>query len=298
MKFEQNPNLLYTRGDHHDPRMGDVTVMPTLRKFEKAEWDVAILGFADDRGVMMNQGRPGAAQGPDRIREFFYKMVVHEVLRIADLGNLMLSRDLDADHALATEAIVLALSRAKRVALLGGGHDWGFSPVAALMQAGRTGFVNADAHLDVRASEVHHSGTSYWRALESGVRGEDALWFGVQPSSTSLFHREYVLAKGGCVIEEDLGEAIKAGQSVLDACDLVDLSLDMDVFAMSAAPGVSAPQPSGLPVSVVIQFIEHLLFSPKVRTFGIYELCPPHDVEDMTARLAARCLWSGVVQRA
>ncbi|MER3485269.1 MAG: hypothetical protein C4345_04100, partial [Chloroflexota bacterium] len=36
---------------------------------------------------------------------------------------------------------------------------------------------------------------------------------------------------------------------------------------------------------------------PTVRTFGIYELCPPHDVEDMTARLAARCLWSGVVQR-
>ncbi len=298
MKFEQRPNLLYTRGDRHDPRMGDVTVMPTLRKFEKAEWDVAIIGFADDRGVVLNQGRPGAAQGPDKIREFFYKTVAHDGMRIADLGNLALSRDLDADHALATEAIVLALSRAGRVALLGGGHDWGFSPIAALMQAGRTGFINIDAHLDVRASEVHHSGTSYWRALESGVRGEDALWFGVQPSATSLFHREYALAKGGCVIERDLKQALLAAGTIFGECEMVDVSLDMDVFAMSSAPGVSAPQPSGLPVSAVVQFLEGTLASPKARTFGIYELCPPHDVEDMTARLAARCLWSGVVQRA
>lgn len=298
MKFEQRPNLLYTRGDRHDPRMGDVTVMPTLRKFEKAEWDVAIIGFADDRGVALNQGRPGAAQGPDRIREFFYKMVAHDGLRVADLGNLVLSRDLDADHALATEAVVLALSRAKRVAVLGGGHDWGFSPIAALMQAGRTGFINVDAHLDVRASEVHHSGTSYWRALESGVRGEDALWFGVQPSATALFHLEYALAKGGSVVGDELEEALKVAHVIFGECDLVDVSLDMDVFAMSSAPGVSAPQPSGLPVSPVVQFLERALASAKARTFGIYELCPPHDVEDMTARLAARCLWSGVVQRA
>lgn len=297
MKFEQKPNLLYTRGDLHDPRMGDVTIMPTIRKFEKAEWDVAILGFADDRGVVMNQGRPGAAQGPDRIREFFYKMVAHDGLRVADLGNLVLSRDLDADHALATEAILLALSRAKRVVVLGGGHDWGFSPIAALMQAGRTGFINVDAHLDVRASEVHHSGTSYWRALEGGVRGEDALWFGVQPSATALFHLEYALAKGGSVIGEELEEALPIVEAIVGQCDSVDVSLDMDVFAMSAAPGVSAPQPSGLPVNVVVQFLERALASPKARTFGIYELCPPHDVEDMTARLAARCLWSGVVQR-
>ncbi|MER3462223.1 MAG: formimidoylglutamase, partial [Armatimonadota bacterium] len=172
-----------------------------------------------------------------------------------------------------------------------------YSSVAALMQAGRTGFINVDAHLDVRASEVHHSGTSYWRALESGVRGEDALWFGVQPSATSLFHREYVLAKGGSVVADELSEATRAAQQILDQCELVDLSLDMDVFAMSAAPGVSAPQPSGLPVGVVVQFLEFVLAAPTVRTFGIYELCPPHDVEDMTARLAARCLWSGVVQR-
>ncbi|MER3485270.1 MAG: formimidoylglutamase, partial [Chloroflexota bacterium] len=110
-----------------------------------------------------------------------------------------------------------------------------------MMQAGRTGFINVDAHLDVRASEVHHSGTSYWRALESGVRGEDALWFGVQPSATSLFHREYVLAKGGSVVADELSEATRAAQQILDQCELVDLSLDMDVFAMSAAPGVSAP---------------------------------------------------------
>lgn len=298
MKFHQSPQLLYTRGDRHDPRMGDVTVMPSLRKFEKTDWDVAILGFADDRGVVLNLGRPGAAQGPNKIREHFYKMVAPEPYKIADLGDLVLSEDLDADHARATDAIVIALGRAKRVVVLGGGHDWGYAPIAALLQAGRTGFLNVDAHLDVRASEVHHSGTSYWRALEGGVRGEDALWFGVQPSATSTFHREYVLAKGGRIFRTEVEEAVKAAAEILDQCNLVDVSLDLDVFAMSTAPGVSAPQPNGLSVQTVLDFLAPALKSPKVRTFGIYELCPPHDVEDMTARLAARCLWSGVVQDA
>jgi formiminoglutamase len=278
--------------------MGDIAVMPSLRKFEKSDWDVAILGFADDRGVVLNLGRPGAAQGPNKIREHFYKMVAPEPYKIADLGDLILSEDLDADHARATDAIVVALGRAKRVIVLGGGHDWGYAPIAALLQAGRTGFINVDAHLDVRASEVHHSGTSYWRALEGGVRGEDALWFGVQPSATSTFHRDYVRAKGGHIFCSEVQEARKEAEPILERCNLVDVSLDMDVFAMASAPGVSAPQPNGLSVPTVLEFLSQLFPSPKVRTFGIYELCPAHDVEDMTARLAARCLWSAVVEHA
>lgn len=33
------------------------------------QYDVGILGYAVDRGVYLNQGRIGAQQGPDAIRE-------------------------------------------------------------------------------------------------------------------------------------------------------------------------------------------------------------------------------------
>ena len=109
-------------------------------------------------------GRAGAAEGPNAIRKWFYRLVAAGDIKIADLGNMEMSDDLHADHDRATQAIAIALGKAERVAVLGGGHDWGYCPIAALMQGGSVGFVNFDAHLDVRASKVHHSGTSHWRA--------------------------------------------------------------------------------------------------------------------------------------
>ncbi|MCH8274660.1 MAG: formimidoylglutamase [Armatimonadetes bacterium] len=300
MKFQVNRELLYSRGEPDDPRLGDVTQTPTVREFEKRDWDIVLIGLPDDRGIAMNRGRPGAAEGPSAIRKWFYRLVPPATdLRIADLGDLVMTDSLEADHAAATEATALGLSRAKRVALLGGGHDWAFSPIAALKQAGRTGFINLDAHLDVRPSAVPHSGTSYWRALEAGVQGEDAVWFGVQKASAAKMHKEYVEAKGGRVFFGDGSKGsdpealLREAKSLSGRCDAVDLSLDMDVFAMSEAPGVSAPQPGGLEARTVLVLLGELLRSERVRTFGIYETSPPNDVMEMTSRLAARCLWEG-----
>ncbi len=296
MKFKSDLDLLFSRGEPEDPRLGDIAQMPALREFEKGKWDIAIIGLPDDRGVLLNRGRGGASEGPDAIRKWFYRLVPPcPSLRIADLGNLIMSENLEADHATATDAVAVALGHAKRVVILGGGHDWGYSPVAALAQGGRTGFISVDAHLDVRASGLQHSGTSYWRALETIIKGEDAFWLGAQRPSTAKLHLDYVCAKGGTVVfAEDLAKEIDATLAKSAACELVDLSLDMDVFVMSEAPGVSAPQPSGLPARELLPVLKRILQDPKVRTFGIYELSPPNDVQEATARLAARCLWEAL----
>lgn len=293
MKFEINPELLFSRGEPEDPRLGEIARMPTLAEFEKSKWDAAIIGFADDRGIALNKGRVGAKEGPNSIRKWFYRLVPpSKTLDLADLGDMQMSGSIEADHAKAADVIAIALGHARRVVVLGGGHDWGYSPIAALMQGGRTGFVNFDAHLDVRASGLQHSGTSYWRALETGIRGEDAVWCGIQRTAASELHRAYVEAKGGKIFdaEEPLSELANA----LPDCEAFDVSLDLDVVSMSEAPGVSAPQATGLPAREVLNSLQQTLTSPKARTFGIYELCPPHDVNEMTARLAARYLWEAI----
>ncbi|MGI8922562.1 MAG: formimidoylglutamase [Fimbriimonadales bacterium] len=285
---------MFSRGDKHDPRLGDVAREVSFAELDKERWDLAILGFPDDRGVTLNRGRPGAAAGPNVIRNWFYRLVPPTTgLMIADLGDLEMSSSLENDHATATTAIAAALGRAQRVVILGGGHDWGYSPIAALMQSGRTGFVNLDAHLDVRASETQHSGTSFWRALETGVRGQDAFWYGVQRPSNAQLHLDYAIAKGGTVAfaEDDAPDF-----SSLQACDAIDLSLDMDAFAMAEAPGVSAPHPTGLYSREVLPILRRLFKDPKVRTFGIYEASPPNDQHDITTRLAARCLWEALAK--
>ena len=77
--------------------------------------------------------------------------------------------------------------------------------------------------------------------------------------------------------------------------DYLDVSLDMDVFSMADAPGVSAPQPLGLAACDVVTRLSTVLSRPTLRTFGIYETAPLLDTEgEPTSRLAARCLWEAI----
>lgn len=300
MTFRLSPELLFSRGEPEDPRLGDVARMVSPQEFTRESWDLTIIGLPDDRGVTLNKGRPGAKEGPNAIRKWFYRLVSpNATVRIADLGDLEMTDNLNVDHEEATQAIAFALGCSKRVAILGGGHDWGYAPIAACMKIGKCGFINIDAHLDVRPNDVHHSGTSYWRALETGVSADNAAWYGVQRAATSRIHEGYVIAKGGRILfadDEDTtpGKIVQIGKEIAARCDSLDISLDMDVFEMAVAPGVSAPQPSGLTARRVLDALSSLVALPKVRTFGIYELSPPNDPNESTARLAARCLWEAV----
>jgi formiminoglutamase len=298
MRFQSDRSVLFSRGESDDPRLGDLVRMPSAEEFSKLRWDAAIIGFPDDRGVALNKGRAGAKNGPNAIRKWLYRLVPPtRNSAIADLGDMAMTEDLHHDHEQAVGAVMFGLSHAKRVLILGGGHDWGFAPIKALMSGGRTGFVNLDAHLDVRASREEHSGTSYWRALESGVRGEDAVWIGVQRASLASAHEEYVYAKGGQIFFSETQLRAEIGgmmQALGKVCHSVDLSLDMDVFCMSHAPGVSAPQPGGMSAADGLALIREALLHPFVRTFGIYELAPDLDENEKTARLAARCAWEAL----
>ena len=61
----------------------------------------------------------------------------------------------------------------------------------------------------------------------------------------------------------------------------------MDAAASAFAPGVSAPQAEGFTASEMIEMMEIAGSEKKVVSLGIFELNPEHDLEDITARLAA-----------
>lgn len=64
---------------------------------------VAIIGFKSDEGVRRNNGRPGAAEGPDEIRAHHTRMASHldpERVSVADLGDVtVMNGDLEAAQA-------------------------------------------------------------------------------------------------------------------------------------------------------------------------------------------------------
>ena len=69
--------------------------------------------------------------------------------------------------------------------------------------------------------------------------------------------------------------------------DVVYLTVDLDGFAASVAPGVSAPSPFGFDVEVALSIMDQILESNKLVSMDVAELNPKFDVDGHTAKLAA-----------
>lgn len=64
------------------------------------------------------------------------------------------------------------------------------------------------------------------------------------------------------------------------------LSIDLDAFPQSAAPGVSAPQAIGVDPMIAISLIHKM--GKNLQQLGLYEMNPRYDLDGRTARLAAK----------
>ena len=248
---------------------------------------VAILGMPDDTGVKLNKGRPGAKEGPAAIRRVLARMGVDrpatfEWPTVYDAGDVLpAGDDLDETHRRVSEAAGSLASASLLPFGLGGGHDLTFPFVRGVIHAlpdkdkPRSG-VYMDPHLDVR--EAKGSGMPFRRLIEDcGVH--DLQIFGFDPIANSAEHHNWFSLNGGSVLVHPEGPP-----------DLPYFaSLDMDAFEASVAPGVSAMNPMGIQPLFAKHWVTMAAISPNLRCFDIMELCPPHDVRDRTARLAAYC---------
>src|SRR5207248_2165684 len=143
--------------------------------------------------------------------------------------------------------------------VLGGGHETAYGHYLGYVAVGVTpGIINIDAHLDVRpCPERHgHSGSPFRQALEHPTQplpGDGYVCLGAQPHAVSREHLQYA-RQHGCVIRwcaevrpslahhltGEIDRLASAGRSVL-------LTVDADAVRMADVPGVSAPNPVGLP---------------------------------------------------
>jgi formiminoglutamase len=133
------------------------------------------------------------------------------------------------------------------------------------------------------------SGTPFFRLLNEHSNF-NFFEVGTQPQCNSKKHFEFVQSKKGQVFLFDAPiDKIKEALSKVKNTDLF-ISIDIDYFSSSLAPGCSQSWPIGS--QNLIEFLSLLAFlftNFKVRGVGIYETSPPLDVHDATAKLAA-CL--------
>ncbi|MFN1835723.1 formimidoylglutamase [Balneola sp. MJW-20] len=263
-----------------------------------------MIGFASDEGVKRNQGRVGAKEGPDHLRKNVSSISWHEPRhRVTDLGNILVANDeLERAQKYLGQTIHKLLLKGKQLIVIGGGHETAFGHylgVADFLRekhlSAKLGIVNIDAHFDLRpVGEAGHSGSPFLQAHEhAAASGMDLKYFvyGINKdnNTASLFRKAEDLDVQYCSNREVLereGASLQKLKEFMDGRSHIYLTICLDVFDASIAPGVSAPAWNGIGLRHSQKVIDLIRSENKLVSADICELNPVYDIDNRTARTA------------
>ncbi len=207
-------------------------------------------------------------------------------VQIDDRGDLLLADTIAAtvdDDALLFDAVIDAMASGAMPLVLGGDHAVSVPVVAAL--AARNGPLNIlhfDAHPDLYDNfddDPRSHASPFARILEAG-HAKRLVQVGIR---TMNRHCREQAARFGV-------EVIEMRDFAVDAVPVLDgplyISIDMDGFDPSVAPGVAHLESGGLTVREVLAVLARQT-APLIGA-DIVELCPPRDPTGVTAILAAK----------
>lgn len=266
---------------------------------------VVLVGFASDEGVARNGGRQGAARGPQAIRNALGGLAVHDDFPRYDAGTITTQgTDLEGAHQGLAKAVAGSNANNHLVIVLGGGHETAFGSHSGAYRAHGEplAIVNLDAHFDLRQADQPTSGTPFKQIADlvhQNHSGKDAFDYTVlgisKPNNTAvLFNTADELAVT-TVLDTELAELSpqQAAELAVKATahkDAVHLSIDLDVLPADQAPGVSAPASLGVPFSHIRAMAVAIAATGKLKLVDVVELNPEFDIDNRTAKLAARLI--------
>jgi agmatinase len=274
--------------------------------------DVIIVGAPIDSGT---SHRSGAKFGPQAIRMGDYlphdgerphlslRVDGLKDLKVFDAGDLLmppgdLVKSLEVLRA-ATEKI----SRAGAIAVvLGGDHSVASADVAGIAAArglGKISMIHFDAHADtgdLQFGALVGHGTPMRRLIESGaVRGDRFLQLGLRgywPGDETLnWMRDQGMRSYEMTEIHHRGMKAVLDESfatLVDGCDGVFLSIDIDVVDPGMAPGTGTPEPGGMTSRELLEAVRRICFELPIVGLDVVEVAPPFDSADITSILANR----------
>jgi len=278
-----------------------------------ADWDaidadVAILGAPFDFGT---QWRPGARFGPRAIREastlfsFGHAGAYdHEDdatylpgdVRIVDIGDAdIIHTKTTQSHANIEHGVRKILAAGALPVTLGGDHSINIPCINAFSDQDPIHVIQIDAHLDFvdeRHGVTHGHGNPMRRAIEKPyVSGMTQL--GIRNvSSTAKEGYADARARGSDILS--VRQVRKLGtDAVLDRIPQGKryyVTIDIDAFCPSIAPGTGTPSHGGFLYYDVLEILQGLASRGDVVGIDLVEVAPAYDPTDSTQILAAQIL--------
>ena len=305
----------YEQGRLDLPFVGHCTFAkaPVCTDWSAIDADVAVLGVPNDMGT---QWRSGARFGPRGIREAstlfsfghggaydFERDTLYLTpaeVRIADVGDAdIVHTDMEKSHANTEEAVRRILAAGAMPLVLGGDHSVHAPVMAAFEGHGPLHIVHFDAHLDFvdeRHGVRYGHGNPLRRSSEQNhVTGMTQLGIRNVSSSNRLDYEAAREAGSDILSVRDVRRL--GTQGVLDRIPSgIDyyLTIDIDGFDPSIAPGTGTPSHGGFLYYEVLEVIEGVAKKGNVVGMDLVEVAPPYDPTGVTSILAAQLLMNAI----
>ena len=270
--------------------------------------DVAVLGAPFDFGT---QWRAGARFGPRGIRDastlfsFGHSgaydheddvTYLSEDVKIVDIGDAdIIHTDTIESHKNIEKGVRSILKAGALPVVLGGDHSVNIPCVNAFSGSGPIHILQIDAHLDFvdeRHGVKYGHGNPMRRAAEKNyVTGLTQV--GIRNvSSTSKEGYEDAKAMNSDILSvrqtRKIGPKNLVGRIPKDSN--VYITIDIDAFCPSIAPGTGTPSQGGFLYYEVLEILQHLSKQNKVVGIDLVEVAPDYDHSGSTTILAAQIL--------
>ena len=256
---------------------------------------VCFVGYDTEDGILRDEGVTGAAEGADAIRKGLSELPNIKNLKIYDYGNLE-KKILEEAQEEYSEKIVDIYSKGLFPIGLGGGHDIVYGAYKGIRKAfpdKKIGIISFDAHLDIKSyDERMTSETSFKKILDEDENVEYAIT-GFQRLENSRSLIRNADEKRVLVLEEEYPEefTISSLKSFVKKMDIVYVTMCMDVFDGSAAPGVSFPTVLGMDAKKGRRILRAIMETKKVVCIDFAEINPRYDIASRTSRLAGYMIY-------
>lgn len=216
--------------------------------------------------------------------------------KVVDCGNLKYDKkNAEANRDIIRAAIGTIVEKGAVPIVIGGDDSVPIPVFEALEGRGPYTILQIDAHIDWReesegeryglsstmrrASEMPH----ITRIVQTGQRAVGSARPGDYDDAVAWGSKFFVARDVNINGIQPVLRAIPKGSQVL-------ISLDVDAFDPSIAPGVLARAPGGLSYWQVVNLIHGVAAKATIAGFNIIEMVPDQDIDDLTALLSGRTI--------
>ncbi|WP_172294966.1 agmatinase [Pseudoruegeria sp. HB172150] len=281
---------------------------PYVEDWSRIDAHAAILGAPFDGGT---QYRPGARFGPRAVREastlFSFghagaydheddATYLGSDVKIVDIGDAdIVHTDTIQSHANIRKGVEAILAAGALPVTIGGDHSINIPCIDAFENTGDFHILQIDAHLDF-VDERHgvrfgHGNPMRRAAEKRNVTGLTQI--GIRNvSSTAREGYEDARAMGSTILSVRKARKLgtKAALASIPTGAKLYVTIDIDAFCPSIAPGTGTPSHGGFLYYEVLELLQHAARTHEIVGIDLVEVAPDYDPTGATAILAAQVL--------